>query len=105
MYDVVQSVVDVDSFISSRVSSEYPCFVFNEGNDTFVVVYNNLREGDIPLVIDNGKIRKVFPKRISGSAYNIKQLLQVLKRLYYYNERGECFELTCVVDYIEAVLV
>lgn len=106
MRDVsVQQEVDVENFISSKVSSEYPCFVFSEGNDPFVVVYGNLREGEIPLIIDNGKIRKMFPKRISGSVYNVQQLLQVLKFMDYYNEKGECFKLSSILDYVEAVMV
>lgn len=101
----VQSNIDIESFQSKHVQSEYPCFVFTEGNDPLVVVYNNLVEGDIPLIFDTGSVRKTFPKKISGSAYNVQRLLQVLDVLYYYNERGEEFEIRDVIDYLEAVIV
>lgn len=97
--------VDVESFMSNRVSYECPCFVFNKGNDPFVVVYGNLREGNIPLIIDTGDVRKMFPRRISGSAYNVQQLLQVLGSIKYYNSSGECFVINNVKNYLEAVLV
>lgn len=101
----VQSSIDVEAFQNKKVQNEYPCFVFTEGNDPLVVVYNNLTEGDIPLIFDTGEIKKTFPKKISGSAYNVQRLLQVINVIYYYNEKGEEFEIRDVIDYLEAVII
>lgn len=101
---VIRQDINVSEFVSERVSVDYPCFVFKEGNDPLVVMYNNLQAGDIPLIFDTGQVRKTFPKRISGSAYNIQKLLRVLSKLYYYNEKGECFEIRSPIDYLEAVI-
>lgn len=101
---VIRQDITVSEFVSERVSVEYPCFVFKEGNDPLVVMYNNLEEGNMSLIFDTGTMRKTFPKKISGSAYNVQKLLRVISKLYYYNEKGESFEIKSVFDYLDAVI-
>lgn len=96
--------LDLDEVGYTKVDFECPCFVFTEGNDPFAVMYSNLQDGELPIMFDSGESKKVFPKRISGSAYNVQRLLKVMSSLQYYNEKGERFEVHDVKDYLEAVL-
>lgn len=93
----------IDKLIHKVLPFTTPCFMFLTPHDAFVGVYQNLEEGDTPLMYSDGSNVKVFPKSISLSAYNVKKLLYVFDEILYYDENENKHVIRSPVDYLEVI--
>lgn len=93
--------LDIESFNKRYVDAEYPALLITNPTQPLVPILKScLYDGNMPLIVEFNGTRKLM-RRMSESAYNIFNLLNVCSGIYYLDKNGESHAITCIQDYLE----